>query len=329
MRVRLLVIWITLTALLQWSRAQEDNIQEVSLSGGVESTDPDEQKSPGIKDNMNISPTTDMPEVKPLIDSATEPQVEQQDHHQSGEDKMEPADLGLGTQDMPSDGSQISVMSAEETTTGSIPPIEVQDQEKPTNQGPSSAEADILKKPPTSPVKSTATESPDYQEDAPYENNSLQVETTPPAPTPAPTTAPTAATTATPTPPPPAVLRPQSCYSCLDCNATVTDDQKTTCKTAPGDRNGCYTMLVKDKNLVPDKKNYVERGCSSELSPPFLLYCKANKDLCKKCDGNYCNVYDMTSLQETTAGGTSPRVLESLLIGGICLVNCWRRQVFY
>ncbi|KAH8237808.1 hypothetical protein KR032_002031 [Drosophila birchii] len=304
MRVRLLVIWITLTALLQWSRAQEDNIQDIGLSGGVESPDPDEEKPPEIKEDIFTSPTTDMPGVEPVTDAPMD-----QDHHQSEEDKQEePVGFGMGTQDMPSDGSQISVMSAEETTTGStLPPPTVE----PINQEPSSSEADILKKPPTSPVKVTVSGLPDYQDDTPFENNSLPVETT------------TTASTAAP------VNRPQSCYSCLNCNATITDDQKTICKTVPGDHSGCYTMLVKDKNLLPNKMSYVERGCTAELTEVFFTYCSHNKELCKKCDSNYCNVHDMTSLQVTTAGATSARLFESLLAGSICWVSWWRRQVFY
>ncbi|KAH8374469.1 hypothetical protein KR200_003346 [Drosophila serrata] len=310
MRMRLLVIWITLTALLQWSRAQEDT----SLSGGDESPDADEEKPPKIMEDKNTSPSTDLPEVESLIDTATVPPVGEEDRHQSGEEKKEePVGFGMGTQDMPSDGSQISVMSEEETTADSTldPPKEIEGQEKPTNPEPSSSEADILKEAQTSPVRGTVAGPPDYQDDTPFENNSLPVETT------------TAASTPAPVHPPP------GCYSCINCNATVTDAQKADCKTGSGNRNGCYTMLVNDQNLLPDKKNYVERGCTSELTEAFFSYCRDHKELCKMCDTNYCNVHDMTSLQVTTAGTTSICLLKSLLIGSIGLVSCLRRQVFY
>ncbi|KAH8258555.1 hypothetical protein KR038_006172 [Drosophila bunnanda] len=329
MRMRLLVIWITLTALLQWSRAQE----EVSLSGGVENPDADEEKPPKMMEDMTTPPATDMPGVESLTETATGPQVGEQDRHESAEQKgEEPAGLGMGTQDMPSDGSQISVMSGEETAAGSTlpPPKEIESNEKPTNPEPSSSEADILKKPPTSPVRGTAAGLPDYQDDAPYENNSLPVETTHPAPTPAPNennSLPVETTPPTSTPAP--VHPPQGCYSCTNCNATVNDDQKANCKTGLGVRNGCYTMLVKDQNLLTDKRNYVERGCTSEQTEAFFSYCKDQKELCRKCDTNYCNVHDMTSLQVATGGTTPICLLESLLIGSICLVSCLWRQVFY
>ncbi|XP_017060875.1 pollen-specific leucine-rich repeat extensin-like protein 1 [Drosophila ficusphila] len=70
MRMRLLVIWISLTALLQWSRAQEDNIQEVSLSGGAEGESPDKDEdplpgSPGESQFLNSTTVMTTGDTKP------------------------------------------------------------------------------------------------------------------------------------------------------------------------------------------------------------------------------------------------------------------------
>lgn len=338
MRLRLLVIWITLTALLQWSRAQEDNIQ-------VESPEPDEEKPPEMQEDMNKTPgedhtTTPLPVAsnleiippetgEPLMDTGDMPsnvatalpvaepgeplentadmpsngtQVEEMDHQQSGEHKKE-EQHGMSTQDIPSDGSMISIkdpMSAEETAGTPSPPPH---KEKPTTQEPKNP-----KEPPTTPE---GDKSADYQDDGPVEDNGPKVEATPPVPTP--------------------VYRYQNCYSCLNCSATVKDDQKTICKGGAADQGGCYTMLLNDQKVLPSKRSYVKRGCSSELTDAFIRYCKENKELCLRCEANYCNVHDMTKLQLEAAGGAmsvSPRLLGLLLIGSTCLASYWRRQVF-
>ncbi|KAH8413333.1 hypothetical protein KR009_010053 [Drosophila setifemur] len=115
MRMRLLVIWITITAILQWTRAQEDNIKEVSVSANL---DEDEGEPAVVEEQANQSTgmnrTWDFPSdnvAHPTVETKTELEVadvgmnstngmdlqsgdvnknpEEPSEHQSGEHKQE------------------------------------------------------------------------------------------------------------------------------------------------------------------------------------------------------------------------------------------------
>jgi len=114
MRLRLLAIWVSLALLLQWSRAQEDNIQEVSIIGGSEgeSSDKNEEQATEAKESDVESPGEKQPymnttelttdEKAPMghvTSSQNMPsnasQVGEMDHR-SGDDKIEPDEVSMG-----------------------------------------------------------------------------------------------------------------------------------------------------------------------------------------------------------------------------------------
>ncbi|XP_017069977.2 submandibular gland secretory Glx-rich protein CA [Drosophila eugracilis] len=342
MRIRLLVIWISLTALLQWSRAQEDNIQEVSISGGLEAEDNHEDQTTDNKENGVEAPspsffttTTEMPAPdKEPVDAVMGTQDLPSDgsqikemEHQSGEDKGEP--------DVPSLGSNLEMdqkkESENENSETSTPPktpetnqegqtSDHSDQSPPVNNESSSeVEPNILSKPPTAPemeshlpnetaVISTG-ESPDYPNDGPQEDTTPQ---------------PTEGTTLTPATPPipnPVFPPPLSCYSCMFCNDTK-NEPKSLCPPIPGKKNGCRTVLVRDPNLIPGKKDYFNRGCISEMDTAYYRYCNENAKLCPTCYEDNCNVHTMTQFMDSPGSGAATHhLMAPFLIWSICLFS--------
>ncbi|KAH8351929.1 hypothetical protein KR084_000653 [Drosophila pseudotakahashii] len=346
MRLRLLAIWVFLALLLQWSRAQEDNIQEVSISGGSEgeSSDKNEDQGTEMKENGVESPeesqtlmnTTERPADDKDSVVGTHGSQEGEMDHQSGENKNEPDKISMGTN---SEMDHITEAEPEkETTVSSAPPetLETNKDDTPsehsdvlptTNQESSSeGEPNVSNQPPNqSPEGNThsanetivisAGGSPDYPSDGPQESPS----------TPQPTTETTLAPI---TPPiPDAAFAPLSCYSCMFCNKTIKNETKSNCPPIPGKRNGCRTILVQDLFAVPGKKSYLKRGCISELDFSFSRYCEDNMKLCPTCYEDNCNIHNMTQFEESSGTATvNHHLLAPLLIWSICLFS-W--QVLY
>ncbi|EDW90351.1 actin cytoskeleton-regulatory complex protein PAN1 [Drosophila yakuba] len=350
MRMRLLVIWISLTALLQWSRAQEDNIEEVSLSGGLAGEDSDnkEVQVPGMETSENDEESLGHGQ---LFLNTTQGPTE--DH--------EPGDASMATQEIPPNGSQEGQIGhqpdedekAPEASSagtnpesdhklaedkeepekgfgdsGGSPIIEVPQTDKvdqssghshhsPTDTPESSSEVTADSGPPTlsesgvesQPTNKTETPSPDYPADGPQEDTTLS----PPDET-------------TLAPPKPTVPEPEkkplSCYSCMFCNKTITNETKSLCGPIPGKRNGCRTILLIDPNVVPGKKYFLHRGCVSELDMELSRYCVDNEKLCPTCYEDNCNVQNMTEYEVSPGSAAVAHHLEvPFLIWSICLIS--------
>jgi len=351
MRLRFLAIWVSLALLLQWSRAQEDNIQEVSIIGGSEgeSSDKNEEHATESKGNGGEPPgekqpymnttelTTDGP-MGDVISSQNLPsnasQVGEMDH-QSGDDKKEPDEISMGTNtEVDHKTEEAEKVEPEKENNETSPQPETPDTEgddhpsdhldkSPTVTQESSAEVgpNILNQPPTSPEMKThsANEtavisqggSPDYPSDGPQEDTTAQptTETHFIAPTP-PMSNP--------------VFSALSCYSCIFCNKSTTNENKSDCPPIPGKRNGCRTILVKDPFIVPGKKTYLSRGCIIESDGSFSRYCEDNEQLCISCYEPNCNIHNMTQFEEPPASASAAHHLLTLtpfLIWSICLFS--------
>ncbi|XP_016970463.2 mucin-7 [Drosophila rhopaloa] len=335
MRMRLLVIWISMTALLQWSRAQEDNIQEVSLSVAEEGERPEKNE-----ESPSFMGTTDMPAVdkEPVETSIIQQNIpfEGEMEHHSGETNMD-------AEDKPSEGASLDDPKPEEDkkepekeVTSTSPPPETSESDKetetsdhsdPSSQIPTVSEEPSLEADPEMPKKPmeeshSANEtaeistggSPDYQGDGPGHQDHTTAPTTPGTLTPA-------------TPPiPNPVFSMLSCYSCMFCNNITKELPKANCPPIPGKNNGCRTILVRDPNVTPDKKIYISRGCISELDT-LSVYCDKNKELCPTCYENHCNVHNMTQFEQSLGSAAAAHHLVApLLIWSIYLFS-W--QVLY
>ncbi|XP_016963020.1 proteoglycan 4 [Drosophila biarmipes] len=397
MRLRLLAIWVSLALLLQWSRAQEDNIQEVSITGGSEgeSSDKNEDHPAKTEESGDESPggkqpllnTTELPaddkepvggetssqamptddsqggemghqsgedkdkpgEVSVDTNSEVDHKVEETDEtqsekestdtspppdHQSGEDEKKPDEVNMDTNsEVDHKVEETEEIQSEKEGTDTSPSPETPEAEKddqpsdhldpsPTiTQGSSSeVEPNILNRPPTSPEEGThfANEtsvvssggSPDYPNDGPHEDTTPQ---------------PTAGTTLSPpTPPIPIpVFPPLTCYSCMVCNKTAVNETQSKCPPIPGKQNGCRTILVKDPFIVPGKRNYLSRGCESDLDT-LSRYCEDNEQLCPTCYESNCNNHNMTQFEETSGSAAATSQLLTLspfLIWSICLFS--------
>lgn len=340
MRMRLLVIWISLTALLEWSRAQEDNIEEFSLSGGLAG---EKSENSGIEAgendteslgqshlflNTTQSPTDDPEPTQEL--SSIESQVGQVGH-QSGEDEKEPEITSLDTNsetDNKLEGDKEEPEKESTGNSGGFAPTQVPQTDKVDQSSghmdtsdsssdssvtpdtrPSTSLEEVLETHPTNKTEEPMGGSPDYPADGPHEDT---------------TTPPPEETTLAPHKPPVAdpEQKPLSCYSCMFCNKTITNETKSNCGPIPGKRNGCRTILLNDPNVVPGKKYFLHRGCVSELDMELSRYCAENEKLCPTCYEDNCNVHNMTEY-EVTPGSAAvthhPGVL--FLIWSIGLVS--------
>ncbi|XP_037710287.1 uncharacterized protein LOC119547473 [Drosophila subpulchrella] len=360
MRLRLLAIWVSLALLLQWSRAQEDNIQEVSIIGGSEgeSSDKNEEHATESKENGVVSLGEKQPymnstelttdEKEPMGDVTSSQnmpsnasQVGEMDH-QSGDDKNESDEISMGTNtEVDHKKEQADKVEPEKQNNETSPKPETPDTERndhssdhlnqsptATQESPSGVGPNIFNQPPTPPEKETHTAnetavistggSPDYPSDGPQENTTAQ-----------PTTEPTFIA---PTPPMSnPVFSALSCYSCMFCNKSATNESKLDCPPIPGKRNGCRTILVKDPFIVPGKKTYISRGCIIETDNSFSSYCEENEQLCISCYEPNCNIHNMTQFEETSASASASAAHHLLtstpfLIWSICLFS-W--QVIY
>ncbi|EDV54719.1 uncharacterized protein DDB_G0284459 [Drosophila erecta] len=347
MRMRLLVIWISLTALLEWSRAQEDNIEEVSLSGGLASENSDNQADqvPGMETSEN---DTESLGHSQLFFNTT----------QSPTDDHEPGDASSGTQEIPPNGSQVGQIGhqsgedekePEVTSVGSNSETDHKlegDMEEPEGDGGNSGVSTPIKDPQTAHSDHSPTETPESSSEVTADTrpptlpeSSLESQTTNKTEEPSPdypADGPQADTTPSPPPPDETTLaphkppvpdpeqKPLSCYSCMFCNKTITNETKSLCGPIPGKRNGCRTILLVDPNVVPGKKYFLHRGCVSELDMELSRYCVDNEKLCPTCYEDNCNVHNMTEYEVSAA--VTHHLEVPVLIWGICLLS-W--QVAY
>ncbi|XP_017000081.2 uncharacterized protein [Drosophila takahashii] len=332
MRLRLLAIWVSLALLLQWSRAQEDNIQEVSISGGSEgeSSDKNEDQETEMKENG-----VGLPGESQTFMNTTELPTDDKDSvmgTQSGEDKNQPDEISVGTNSEMDHKTEAGAKEPEkESTVSSSPPetLETNKDDTPsensdvsptsTQESSSEVEPNILNQPPTSaegnthPANETAVISAGGSPD--YPSNGPQGDTTP-RPTTETTLAPLTPAISDPS------FAPLTCYSCMFCNQTTKNETKSNCPPIPGKRNGCRTILVRDPFVVPGKRNYLSRGCISELEISFPRYCDDNKKLCSTCYEDNCNIHNMTQFEETPGTATANQhQLAPFLIWSICLFS--------
>ncbi|XP_033173008.1 uncharacterized protein LOC117150295 isoform X2 [Drosophila mauritiana] len=315
MRIRLLVIWIYLTALLEWSTAVEDNIEEVSLSGGLageksensgmEASENDTESlgQSHLFLNTTQSPTDD---PEPTQEASSNGSQVGQVGHQSGEDEKEPEVASLDTNsetDNELEGDKEEPEKKSTENPGGSPPTQVPQTDKvdqpsghmdiPDSSSevtpdtrPSTLPEEVLETHPTNKTEEPVGGSPDYPADGPQEDT---------------TTPPPEETTLAPTKPPVAdpEQKPLSCYSCMFCNKTITNETKSNCGPIPGKRNGCRTILLIDPNVVPGKKYFLHRGCVSELDMELSRYCAENAKLCPTCYEDNCNVHNMTEYEDS------------------------------
>ncbi|XP_052852370.1 LOW QUALITY PROTEIN: uncharacterized protein LOC128262254 [Drosophila gunungcola] len=327
MRIRLLVIWISLTVLLQWSRAQEEG----------ELLDKNEDQSTAIKENgveiaaenQSFMSTTNVPAVDK---EPVEASMVQSDGNQEGEMDHQSGETNVGAENPP-EGTTMDHKSEEDktepeidTTNNSPPPenpenVKETEISEPSDQSPNVTEEpssgvvpEVSTKPLTLPKEEShsANEtggSPDYQGDGPE------------VPQDEATTSTTIGTTLKPASPP--LPDPLRCYSCTFCNKITTSEPKSYCPPIPGARNGCRTMLVLDPNLIPGKNSYVNRGCISEFGNSFSSYCDKNKKLCPTCYENDCNVHNMTQFENTlpASGAAAHHLVAPFLIFSIYLFS--------
>ncbi|KAH8285796.1 hypothetical protein KR018_008604 [Drosophila ironensis] len=318
MRMRLLFIWVTLTALLQWTQAQEDNIQEISLSVGQETDAPEREgdiAAQTTKPSLGIS----VPTEQPIRNSKEETE---EMGHQSGEVMKEPQETPTTApeagqshkDDLTTEKSQVNAGESSMDTNQELPAASGESNQKPpvspaesakppdtgsdyqddaapqeatsmdTNQGLPAASGEANQEPPASPAESSKPPDTgsDYQDDAATEE----------ATTATPTTA-APVTSAIPSP----VFSPTSCYTCMSCNQTIKNLKKQTCSQPKVGKNGCYTAFFMDA-----KDRFLARGCISDLTEKLSQYCEKNGQLCSRCYENDCNTDEMAKF-EAAAGG--------------------------
>ncbi|KAH8350554.1 hypothetical protein KR067_008020 [Drosophila pandora] len=313
MRMRLLFMWITFTALLQWSHAEEDNIHELSVVGGDGGVDDKEDGDPAVVQEVSFPPpdetasmtTTEMPEKIPVVTHGPSEMSSTMDQH-SEENKPEPTETPMDPAN-PQSGEDLK-----EPSKTSEPPIEIPESSKEKNPTtdpapPEESSSEVGKdaseepQPQTSPGKMPEFENPktssdgaDYPNDAPQDITTTMPSTLttvrPPLPSPVP-----------PKVPPPVFMN-ISCYSCMFCDGPVNNKTKTLCPPEKNKWNGCFTVFVRDAKMAPGKDKYLVRGCIGDLDANLLDYCGKNAELCSKCYDHYCNSQDISTYEAATAG---------------------------
>ncbi|XP_068146469.1 uncharacterized protein [Drosophila tropicalis] len=253
MRLNQLFIWITLTALLQWSvaRAQEEVEEDEQVHNAPEvSVNASEEQLP-------IS-TTEMP----VIEKEREPESDHLTTDMVVEDSTTPPALPESAQEKPVEIEAVTPeihLPAEQHSLSTVAPEE----EKVTED-----EHD-----------SPAVESTDYQNEEP------QPEATMP-----PTNPPTTIKTIT-VPTLPKVTSPQLPIYCFSCTSPQNGTcmrkptKRLQCPLKQGQRNGCFTLVERNAKITM-------RGCLTELSEEVLTSCLADDKYCQVCYEMTCNEKD-------------------------------------
>ncbi|KMY90912.1 uncharacterized protein Dsimw501_GD24168, isoform B [Drosophila simulans] len=277
MRMRLLVIWISLTALLEWSRAQEDNIEE----SPTDDPEPTQEVSSNGSQVGQVGHQSGEDEKQPEVAS---PDTNLETDNELEEDKEEPEKKSTGNPGG-SPPTQVPQTDKVDQSSGHMDIPDSSSEVTPDTR-PSTSPEEVLETHPTNKTEEPVGGSPDYPADGPQEET---------------TTPPPEETTLAPTKPPVAdpEQKPLSCYSCMFCNKTITNETKSNCGPIPGKRNGCRTILLIDPNVVPGKKYFLHRGCVSELDMELSRYCAENEKLCPTCYEDNCNVHNMTEYEVT------------------------------
>lgn len=340
-------MWIAFTAFLQWSYAEEDNIHEVGISGVEDKDDGDpavvQEISDAPPDEAASMTTTEMPEKMPEVTQPPSEMSSTMDQHSeetkpepphSEETKPEPPN-SEETKPQPNENAMESPNNVpqsgedlKEPSKTPEPPIEISEssQEKipltgqtPPEESSSEVGKDSSEEPqpqisagktPEFENPKTSTDGADYPNDAPQDITTVRP--SPPIVHP-------------PVPPPvlPPVFMNISCYTCTFCDGSVKNQPKTKCPPKKNQRNGCFSVFVRDAKIAPGKDKYLARGCLSDLEESLLEYCGKNAALCSKCYDHDCNSQDISTYEAVMAGAGSHIAYLSITLTIWCLGWNW------